>query len=83
MNGDITVISQVGFWWNKSLLWDSSWSSEKFYGKFRKRGAKKAFSSELFDYIIAVFKESSENFKAKKKETKFTVKVEAFLWKTL
>ena len=59
-------------------------SSEQFYGSFRERGAKKAFSSELFDSIIAEFKEGLENvqfneknknFKAKKKETKLVVKV--------
>ena len=47
--------------------------------------AKKAFSSELFDSIIAEFKEGLENvqfneknkknFKSKKKETKLVVKV--------
>ena len=58
-------------------------SSEQFYGNFRE-SAKKAFSSELFDSIIAEFKEGLENvqfneknknFKAKKKETKLVVKV--------
>ena len=53
-----------------------------------RESAKKAFSSELFDSIIAEFKEGLENvqfneknekhFKAKKKETKLVVKVEAF-----
>ena len=55
------------------LLWDSSWSSEQFYGNFTVRGAKKAYSSEVFDSIIAEFKENiqfkekkSKNLKAKK-----------------
>ena len=49
------------------------------------RGAKKAFSNEVFDSIIAEFKENmkfkeekSKNLKAKKKETKLLIEVEAF-----
>ena len=61
-------------------------SCEQFYGNLEREreSAKKAFSSELFDSIIAEFKEGLENvqfneknknFKAKKKETKLVVKV--------
>ena len=49
---------------------------------------KKAFSSEVFDSIIVEFKKrlvnaqfrekKSKNFKAKKKETKQVVEIEAF-----
>ena len=53
----------------KSLLWYSSWSDEQFYGKFKQRGAKKAFSSELFNSIIAEFKEGLENVQFKEKKT--------------
>ena len=45
----------MDFSWNKSLLRDSSWSSEEFYGNFIETGAKKAFSSEVFDSVIAKF----------------------------
>ena len=82
---DWKLQTEVDFWWNKSLLWDFSWSSEKCYGNFRERDAKKAFSSEVFDSIIAEFKENVQfkekkfkNSKAKKKETKLLVEVEAF-----
>ena len=59
--------------------------------QWRKRGAKKAFSKEVFDSIVAEFKENvqfkekkSKNFKAKKKkETKLVVEVEAFTQKAL
>ena len=54
---------------------------------------KKAFSSEVFDSIIVEFKKrlvnaqfrekKSKNSKAKKKETKQVVEIEAFLRKTL
>ena len=60
-NGQRATITQVDFWWNKSLLRDSSWSSEQFHGNFRERGAKKAFTSELFNFIIAEFKKVLEN----------------------
>ena len=83
-------ISQVVFSWNKSLLWDSSWSSEQFYGNFIEKGAKKAFSSDVFDFIIAEFKENiqfkekkSKNFKSKEKETKPLIEVQAFPWRIL
>ena len=89
-NGERVDILQVDFWWNKSLLWDSSWSTEQFYGNFIERGAKKAFSSEVFDSIVAKFKENIQfkekkfkNFKAKKKETKLLAEVEAFPWRNL
>ena len=89
-NGGRADISQVDFSWSKSLLWDSSWSSEHFYGNFIERDAKKAFSSELFNSTIAEFKENiqfkekkSKNFKAKKKETKSVAEVKAFTRKTL
>ena len=65
-NGERADISQVDFSWNKSLLWDCSWFSEQFYGNFIEMGAKKAFSSEVFDSIIAEFKENIK-FKKKKK----------------
>ena len=58
-------ISQVVFSWNKSLLWDSSWSTEQFYGNFIEKGAKKAFSSDVIDSIIAEFKQNIQ-FKEKK-----------------
>ena len=61
-------ISQVDFSWNKSLLWDSSWSSEQFYGNFIERGAKKAFSCEVFDSIVVKFKENIQ-FKEKNQKT--------------
>ena len=40
-NWERAAISQVDFWWNKSLLWDSGESSEQFYGNSRERGANK------------------------------------------
>ena len=51
-------------------------------------GAKKEFSIEVFDSIIAEFKVSSEKkkskiFKAKKRETKLVVELEGFPGKTL
>ena len=83
-----------GLLMKKSLLWDSSWSGEQFYGNFKENlSIKKASSGEVFDSITAEFNEGLENvhhktknlknLKAKKKETKLVVKVEAFLWKTL
>ena len=60
----------MGFWQSKSLLWDSNWFSEQFYGKFkereRERGALKAFSSELFDSIIEESKEDGKCSEKKK-----------------
>ena len=53
--------------WNKSLLWDSSWASEQFYGNFMEMVAKKAFNSEVFDSIIAEFKESLKKKGSEKK----------------
>ena len=64
-NGGRADISQVDFSWSKSLSWDSSWSSEHFFGNFIERGAKKAFSSELSNSTIAEFKENIQ-FKEKK-----------------
>ena len=56
-----------------------------FMETFIERGTKKSSSSEVFDSIIAEFKENipfkdkkSKNFKTKKKETKLLVEVEAF-----
>ena len=60
-NGESAVISQVDVWWNKSLLWDSSWSSEQFYGNVRERGPLKIISREIFDSIIAEFKDVLEH----------------------
>ena len=80
----------MDFSWNKSLLRDSSWSSEEFYGNFIETGAKKAFSSEVFDSVIAKFKKNnqfkekkSKNFKVEKKETTLLVEIQAFPWRTL
>ena len=59
---------QVDFSWNKSLLWDSGWSSEQFYGNFTETRAVKAFSSEVFDPIITEFEENIQ-FKEKNKQS--------------
>ena len=58
----------MDFSWNKSILLDFSWSIEQFYGNFIERGAKKGFSSEVFDSIIAEFKENIQ-FKEKNQKT--------------
>ena len=64
-------------------MWDFSWSSEQFYGNARKTSVKKWSTREVCDYITVEFKErlenaqfkekNSENFKAKKNETKLVV----------
>ena len=89
-NGETADISQVDFWCNKSLLWDSSWSGERFYENSIERGIKKTFNIEVFDSIIAESKENiqfkekkSKNFRAKQKETKLLVEVKEFPWRTL
>ena len=66
------AISQVGLWWNKSLLWDSSSSrvDPQFYGNFREKRNKKGSSSEVFDSIITEFKKSLENVQLQEKKFK-------------
>ena len=36
-NGGRAAISQVDFWWNKSFLRDSPWSSKQFYRNVREK----------------------------------------------
>ena len=50
-NGHRAVISEVEIWQNKSLLWDSSWSSKQFYGNAREKVIKKAPTHIVLDPI--------------------------------
>ena len=59
---------QVNVWQIKHLLWNSSWSTEQFYGNFREKGFKNASKIEVFYLIIVKFKEGSENVQFKEKE---------------